>query len=131
MSPKDLKHMFANGRDLSVDGIRIPCRRRFPGSHCQILGRGSGQMKKQQTFLAESYLIQERPDIINAVSTSPAPLDMVAIVIPTRDYRHDARTRFKRLQDMFGLKTPRARDDDLLKRTWPVEIRHNRPGAAG
>jgi hypothetical protein len=87
-------------------------------------------MKKQQALTAKPDLIQERSDEIHTVGTATAPFDVVAVVLPAGDCRHDAGPGFKRLQDMFRLEPPRAGDNDLLRRSGPIEIRDNRLGPA-
>jgi hypothetical protein len=87
-------------------------------------------MKKQQALTAKPDLIQKRPNEIHTVSTAAAPFDVVAVVLPAGDGRHDAGTGFKRLQDMLRLEPPRAGDDDLLRGSGPIEIRDDGPGPA-
>ena len=86
----------------------LPVRQR------QIFHRRARKIGKQQTLVAQTDFLQDRPDIVHAPRASPASFDVVAIVILAGDDRHHAGTGFKCLQNMFRLKPSRAWNDDLL-----------------
>jgi hypothetical protein len=79
-------------------------------------------MKEQKPLISQSNFLQNRTNKFHAARATPAPLDVMTVFLTARHHRHNAGTGFKGPQNMLGLQSPGAWNQNLPNLSLPAEV---------